>query len=43
MNAHTQRQRIAGPSGVIECAVDADGEAWIGGQTQTVVNGFMRW
>jgi PhzF family phenazine biosynthesis protein len=29
--------------GIIECAVDEQGEAWIGGQTQTVVNGVMNW
>jgi hypothetical protein len=32
-----------GRDGIVECAVDEEGEAWIGGQTQTVVNGLMRW
>jgi PhzF family phenazine biosynthesis protein len=35
--------REVGRDGIVECAVDAEGEAWIGGQTQTVVNGTMRW
>jgi predicted PhzF superfamily epimerase YddE/YHI9 len=35
--------REVGGDGVVECAVDGDGEAWIGGQTQTVVEGTLRW
>jgi PhzF family phenazine biosynthesis protein len=35
--------REVGRDGIVECAVDEEGEAWIGGQTQTVVNGLMRW
>ena len=35
--------REVGRDGIVECAVDAEGEAWIGGQTQTVVNGLMHW
>jgi PhzF family phenazine biosynthesis protein len=35
--------REVGRDGIVECAVDAQGEAWIGGQTQTVVNGVMNW
>lgn len=29
--------------GIVECEVDGDGEAWIGGMTQTVVEGTLRW
>jgi PhzF family phenazine biosynthesis protein len=35
--------REVGRDGIVECAVDSDGETWIGGQTQTVVNGVMNW
>ena len=35
--------REVGRDGIVECEVDGDGEAWIGGQTQTVVEGTMRW
>jgi PhzF family phenazine biosynthesis protein len=35
--------REVGRDGIVECAVDAEGEIWIGGQTQTVVNGVMNW
>ncbi|MCU0976646.1 MAG: PhzF family phenazine biosynthesis protein [Steroidobacteraceae bacterium] len=35
--------REMGRDGAVEVAVDADGEAWIGGQTQTVVEGVIRW
>ncbi len=35
--------REVGRDGIVECAVDAEGEAWIGGQTQTIVNGLMHW
>jgi PhzF family phenazine biosynthesis protein len=35
--------REVGRDGVIECEADGDGEAWIGGQTQTVVEGTLDW
>jgi PhzF family phenazine biosynthesis protein len=35
--------REVGRDGYVECAVDADGEAWIGGRTQTVVEGTIAW
>lgn len=35
--------REVGRDGIVECAVDGNGEAWIGGQTQTVVEGTMHW
>jgi len=35
--------REVGRDGIVECAVDGDGETWIGGQTQTVVEGTMHW
>jgi PhzF family phenazine biosynthesis protein len=35
--------REVGRDGIVECAVDDDGEVWIGGQTQTVVEGVLRW
>jgi PhzF family phenazine biosynthesis protein len=35
--------REVGRDGVVECAVDATGEVWIGGQTQTVVAGTLSW
>jgi PhzF family phenazine biosynthesis protein len=35
--------REVGRDGFVECAVDSEGEAWIGGQTQTVVEGSIRW
>ena len=35
--------REVGRDGVVECAVDGEGEAWIGGQTQTVVEGTLHW
>ena len=35
--------REVGRDGYVECAVDADGEVWIGGCTQTVVEGAIRW
>jgi len=35
--------REVGRDGVVECAVDAAGEVWIGGQTQTVVEGIISW
>jgi PhzF family phenazine biosynthesis protein len=35
--------REVGRDGFVECAVDAEGEAWIGGQTQTVVEGVICW
>jgi PhzF family phenazine biosynthesis protein len=35
--------REVGRDGIVEIAVDDDGEAWIGGQTQTVVDGVLRW
>jgi PhzF family phenazine biosynthesis protein len=35
--------REVGRDGYVECAVDAEGEAWIGGRTQTVVGGNIDW
>lgn len=35
--------REVGRDGIVECAVDAAGEVWIGGQTQTVVAGTLAW
>ena len=35
--------REVGRDGYVECAVDADGETWIGGRTQTVVEGTIDW
>jgi len=35
--------REVGRDGYVECAVDADGDAWIGGRTQTVVEGTIDW
>jgi PhzF family phenazine biosynthesis protein len=35
--------REVGRDGIVEIAVDADGEVWIGGQTQTVVAGTLQW
>jgi PhzF family phenazine biosynthesis protein len=35
--------REVGRDGIVECAVDADGDVWIGGQTQTVIEGVLRW
>lgn len=35
--------REVGRDGIVECAVDTDGEVWIGGQTQTVIEGTLDW
>jgi PhzF family phenazine biosynthesis protein len=35
--------REMGRDGIVEIKVDADGEVWIGGRTQTVVEGVFRW
>jgi len=35
--------REVGRDGIVECAVDTDGEVWIGGQTQTVITGALLW
>jgi PhzF family phenazine biosynthesis protein len=35
--------REVGRDGIVEIAVDIDGDAWIGGQTQTVVEGVLNW
>ena len=35
--------REVGRDGFIEITIDADGEVWIGGQTQTVVEGIVLW
>jgi PhzF family phenazine biosynthesis protein len=35
--------REVGRDGIVECAVDADDDVWIGGQTQTVVEGVLHW
>jgi PhzF family phenazine biosynthesis protein len=35
--------REVGRDGVVEIEVDAEGEVWIGGQTQTVIEGALSW
>ena len=35
--------REVGRDGIVECAVDPEGEVWIGGQTQTVITGTLTW
>jgi PhzF family phenazine biosynthesis protein len=35
--------REVGRDGIVYCAVDDEGEAWIGGPTQTVIEGVLRW
>jgi len=35
--------REVGRDGFVECAVDGDGGVWIGGLTQTVVEGTLHW
>jgi PhzF family phenazine biosynthesis protein len=35
--------REVGRDGIVHCAVDTDGEAWIGGETQTVIEGRLLW
>ena len=35
--------REVGRDGIVECAVDPDGEVWIGGETQTVIAGALLW
>lgn len=35
--------REVGRDGIVHCAVDSDGEAWIGGETQTVIEGRLDW
>jgi PhzF family phenazine biosynthesis protein len=35
--------REVGRDGIVECAVDPDGEVWVGGQTQTVITGALLW
>lgn len=35
--------RELGRDGVVDIEVDADGEVWIGGRTQTVVEGVLAW
>ena len=35
--------REVGRDGIVECAVDSNGNVWIGGQTQTVVEGVLLW
>jgi PhzF family phenazine biosynthesis protein len=35
--------REVGRDGIVEIAVDDDGEVWIGGQTQTVIDGALQW
>jgi predicted PhzF superfamily epimerase YddE/YHI9 len=32
-----------GRDGVVEIEVDAEGEVWIGGLTQTVIEGTLTW
>jgi PhzF family phenazine biosynthesis protein len=35
--------REVGRDGIVECAVDGNGDVWIGGQTQTVVESELHW
>jgi PhzF family phenazine biosynthesis protein len=35
--------REMGRDGIVHCAIDADGDAWIGGETQTVIDGRLDW
>jgi len=35
--------REVGRDGIVECAVDPEGEVWVGGQTQTVIKGAFSW
>jgi PhzF family phenazine biosynthesis protein len=35
--------REVGRDGIVECAVDEQDEVWIGGQTQTVIEGTLDW
>lgn len=35
--------REVGRNGIVECEVDSDGDVWIGGQTQTIVEGAIHW
>lgn len=35
--------REVGRDGIVHCAVDAAGDAWIGGETQTVIQGRLDW
>lgn len=35
--------REVGRDGIVECAVDDEGETWIGGRTQTVIEGVLHW
>jgi PhzF family phenazine biosynthesis protein len=35
--------REVGRDGVVEIEVDAEGEVWIGGLTQTVIEGTLAW
>lgn len=35
--------REVGRDGIVHCAVDAAGDAWIGGETQTVIEGRLDW
>jgi PhzF family phenazine biosynthesis protein len=35
--------REVGRDGIVEIAVDPDGNVWIGGQTQTVIEGVLHW
>lgn len=35
--------RELGRDGLLDVAIDADGEAWIGGQVQCVIDGTLRW
>jgi PhzF family phenazine biosynthesis protein len=35
--------REVGRDGIVEISVDSDGDTWIGGQTQTVVEGVLNW
>ena len=35
--------REVGRDGIVEITVDGDAEVWIGGQTQTVVEGVLQW
>jgi len=43
-NVYTASQgREVGRDGFVQVRVDDDGEVWIGGKTQTVIEGSLRW
>jgi PhzF family phenazine biosynthesis protein len=43
-NTYTASQgREVGRNGFVQVRIDAEGEVWIGGKTQTVINGSLSW